>query len=138
MTSQSIARPAGLLNALSDAWSRYRKRRAAMVELRSLGDVEIDRIVKDAGLTFHDLLDLAKQDGEAASLLYRRLKEAGIDVKGIETGVLRDLQRCCSMCESKTQCAHDLEDMPKPQAASWPAYCPNKPTIEALGQCKCH
>lgn len=135
MATQSIAQP-GLFSSLSAAWKSYRKRRAAMAELQALGNVELERLVQDAGLTFGDLLDLAKKSGDSAELLYRRLEDSGIDFKTIEPLVLRDMQRCCSFCENKTQCAHELED--KPKVASWPEYCPNRQTIDALSAMKCH
>ena len=134
MTTYSVGET--LLCAISHAWSRYRKRRAAVAELRALGTAELERVVHDAGLSFRDVLDLARQSGDAAALLYRRLEQAGIDLQRIEPAVLRDMQRCCSFCDSKAQCTHELEDAPK--AASWPAYCPNRTTIEALGTAKCH
>ncbi len=135
MATQS-AMQSGIFSSLSQAWTRYRKRRAAMAELHAIGDVELERIVHDAGLTFGDLLELAKTSGESAELLYRRLAQAGIDVKEVDPMVLRDMQRCCSLCEKKSQCAHEIED--KPKAASWPEYCPNHQTIEASGLMKCH
>ena len=134
MATQSVQM--GILSSLGQAWNRYRKRRAAMAELQALDNVELERIVHDAGLTFSDLVDLARQSGDSAALLYRRLEEAGIDFKSIDPAVLRDMQRCCSLCDSKTQCAHELED--KPKAAGWPEYCPNRQTIDALSQMKCH
>ncbi len=134
--SQSLSRPSGILNSLTNAWARYRKRRAAVAELQALGQSELERMVQDAGVTFSDLLALARQNGNSAELLYRRLEQAGIDSEAIEPAVLRDLQRCCTLCESKAQCAHEMEDHPK--AASWPQYCPNRQTIEALGSAKCH
>ena len=134
--SQSLSRSSGILNSLTDAWTRYRKRRAAVLELQALGHIELERMVQDAGVTFGELLALAKQNGDSAQLLYRRLEQAGIDFKAVEPAVLRDMQRCCTLCESKTQCAHEMEDHPK--AASWPQYCPNRQTIEALGSAKCH
>lgn len=136
MTIQSGADNSGLFHAIGQAWRRYRQRRMAMAELQALGTAELERMVHDAGLTFGDVLELAKQSGDSASLLYRRLEQAGIDFRAIDSGVLRDMQRCCSFCESKSQCAHELDD--KPKAASWPQYCPNKLTIEALGSAKCH
>ena len=139
MATQSVSQSsqkAGILSLLSQAWTRYRKRRAAMAELQALDNAELERIVQDAGLTFSDLVGLAKQSGDAAALLYRRLEEAGIDFKSIDPVVLRDMQRCCSLCDSKAQCAHELED--KPKAAGWPEYCPNRQTIDALGLMKCH
>ncbi len=135
MATQSVSQ-SGILSSLSAAWNRYRKRRAAVAELHALGNVELERLVQDAGLTFRDLLDLARTSGDLAALLYRRLEEAGIDVKSVDPLVLRDMQRSCSLCQSKTQCAHELED--KPKVASWPEYCPNHQTIDALSATKCH
>jgi hypothetical protein len=135
-TSHPGSRPSGILSSLSDAWKRYRKRRAAIAELQTIGHTELERMVLDAGVTYGDLLALARQGPNSASLLYQRLERAGIDVRAIETGVLRDLQRCCTLCESKGRCQHDLDEHPK--QASWPSYCPNRPTIEALGNLKCH
>jgi uncharacterized protein YjiS (DUF1127 family) len=136
MTSQTVPQNSGLLHSIGEAWTRYRRRRAAVAELQALGANELERMVQDAGLTFGDVLELARQSGESAALLYRRLEQAGIDFRVIDSAVLRDMQRCCSFCDAKTQCAHELED--KPKAASWPDYCPNRLTIEALGTAKCH
>lgn len=136
MTNQPGAQNSGFFQTIGQAWKRYRQRRLAMAELQALGPAELERMVQDAGLTFGDVLELAKQSGDSASLLYRRLEQAGIDFRAIDTAVLRDMQRCCSFCDSKPQCAHELEDAPK--AASWPQYCPNRLTIEALGSAKCH
>jgi len=49
---------------------------------------------------------------------------------GGAVAVLRDLQRCCSNCDLKQLCAHELED--KPKGAVWPKYCPNEQTLVAL------
>ncbi len=139
MTKPSVEKPSGLLkmlNPIVDAWTRYRRRSAAIAELGALGDAELERVVHDAGLTVGDLLALIKQGDDSASLLYGRLKEAGIDFKTIEPLVMRDMERSCSMCTAKVQCAHELEDAPK--AASWPDYCPNRQTIEALATARCH
>jgi hypothetical protein len=48
----------------------------------------------------------------------------------VDPSVMRDLQRCCSNCDSKQLCVHELED--KPKGAIWPKYCSNEQTIEAL------
>jgi uncharacterized protein YjiS (DUF1127 family) len=137
MQSTSYAAPkTGILHSLADAWTRYRKRRAAIAELQALGHGELERMVQDAGVTFSDLLVLATQNTDSASLLYRRLELAGIDFKKLDQAIMRDLQRCCTLCESKGVCIHDLED--RPNAASWPEYCPNRHTIEALETTKRH
>lgn len=136
MTTQSAPQHSGFFRSIGDAWTRYRRRRAAVAELQLLGGAELERMVQDAGLTLGDVLELAKQSGDSAALLYRRLEQAGIDFHSIDSAVLRDMQRCCSICESKPQCASELES--KPKAASWPDYCPNRLTVEALGAAKCH
>jgi len=136
MTIQSIPQKSGFFHAIGETWSRYRRRRAAIAELQALGNAELERMVQDAGLTFGDVLELTKRSGDSAALLYRRLEQAGVDFRSIDSAVLRDMQRCCSFCESKEQCTHELED--KPKAANWPDYCPNRMTIEALGIAKCH
>jgi hypothetical protein len=135
MASQTVE-SSGFFHSIGEAWNRYRRRRAAIAELQALGNAELERMVHDAGLTFGDVLELARQSGDSAALLYRRLEQAGIDFRTIDMAVLRDMQRCCSFCDSKVQCEHELED--KPKAANWPEYCPNRMTIEALGAAKCH
>jgi hypothetical protein len=136
MTIQSTHQSSGFLHTIGEAWSRFRRRRAAAAELQALGNAELERMALDAGLTFSDVLELTKRSPDSAALLYRRLEQANVDVRSLDAAVLRDMQRCCSGCESKAQCAHELED--KPKAASWPDYCPNQPTLDALGITKCH
>lgn len=136
MTIQSMPQSLGFFHMIGEAWSRFRRRRAAAAELQALGNAEVERMAVDAGLTFNDMLELTKRAPDSAALLYRRLEQAGVDVRALDAAVLRDMQRCCSGCESKSQCAHELED--KPKAASWPDYCPNQPTLDALGITKCH
>jgi uncharacterized protein YjiS (DUF1127 family) len=136
MTTQQATRNSGIIHAISEAWNRYRRRRAALAELQGLGRAELSRMINDAGLTFGDAVELTKQSGASSELLYRRLEAAGIDVEKLDAAVMRDMQRCCTFCDSKSKCAHEFDD--KPKAASWPAYCPNQLTIEALSAAKCH
>lgn len=136
MTTQSVPQTSRLFRSIGQAWDRYRKRRAAIAELQALGGAELNRMVRDGGLSSGDALELAKQSGDAAALLYRRLDQAGIDSGAIDSAVMRDMQRCCTFCDSKAKCAHELED--RPSAATWPDYCPNQLTIEALDTAKCH
>jgi hypothetical protein len=121
-----------IVEAITERWSKYRRRRARINELRDLDCGDMRRLVQDTGLSFAELVDLAKTEGDAAQLLYRRMSEMRLDPKKIAGVVMRDMQRCCSLCASKELCAHELEDEPK--QASWPSYCPNKETLEALGR----
>ncbi len=121
-----------IIETLKDSWSRYRRRRIRMEELRALNCGDMRRLMQDTGLSFSELVALAKSEGDSAKLLYRRLDTIGIDAKQIDMAVLRDMQRCCTECDSKALCEHELDDQPK--AATWPSYCPNKLTLEALSR----
>jgi uncharacterized protein YjiS (DUF1127 family) len=145
MMARSSTRESGMWRSLAGAWTRFRHRRIAVAELRAMDDSELGRLVQDAGVTFADLLALARQSGQAAALLYRRLEKAGIEVKSIDSVVQRDLQRCCSFCASKGRCQYDLDG---PQGAGWKDlgwedsdwkdYYPNRETIEALALASRH
>jgi len=134
MSTQSTAQH-GLLSSLGEAWSRYRRRRAAIAELRALGHQELEHVVHDVGLTMSELNDLAPRPNDSAEFLYRRLDQTGIDDKSVDALVMRDMQRCCSLCDQKARCEKDLA---APKAATWPEYCPNEQTIEALRLMKHH
>ena len=121
-----------IMSALSDRWSKYRQRRARINELRALDCGDMRQLMQDTGLTFWELVRLAKTEGDAADLLYRRMSDMGLDPKKIGAVIMRDMQRCCSLCDNKELCAHEIED--KPKQASWPSYCPNKDTLESLSQ----
>jgi hypothetical protein len=91
---------------------------------------EVARIAEDLGISATDLRALASRDKAAADLLYRRLDALRIDPASVDPALMRDLERCCSSCDSKMLCVHELED--KPKGASWPKYCPTEETIAAL------
>jgi len=50
--SQSSSQPSGILNSLADAWTRYRKRRAAIAELQALGHNELETYGPGCGCDF--------------------------------------------------------------------------------------
>ena len=105
-------------------------KKVAIDELFGCDASEMTRIAQDLGISAADLRALANRDKTAADLLYRRLESLRLDPASVDPAVMRDLQRCCSTCDSKQLCAHELEDAPK--GAKWPAYCPNDDTIAAI------
>ena len=119
-----------LMRLFDEAWKRFRTRRAALNELSHCDASELTRVAHDLGVSTEDLRVLATRDKTAADLLYRRLESLRLDPASVDPAVMRDLQRCCSTCDSKQLCAHELED--KPKGASWPKYCPNEEAIAAL------
>ena len=119
-----------LLHRFSEFGKAIWKRRATTNELGACDALELRRIAHELGISVADLRSLARRDKTAADLLYRRLETLRLNPASVDLAVMRDLQRCCSNCDSKQLCAHELED--RPTSSSWPKYCPNEHTIAAL------
>jgi hypothetical protein len=95
---------------------------------------EADRLARDLNIDKADLRQLAGQGSGPPVLLNRRLRLLGIDpeqLRRAEPAVSQDLARCCSLCGSKSRCAKDMAR--DPGGADWRSYCPNEPTLAALG-----
>jgi hypothetical protein len=119
-----------LLRLLSEVGKAFWSKRAAVNELAGCDASEVARVAQDLGISAADLCILANRDKTAADLLKRRLETLRLDPTSVDPALMRDLQRCCSNCDSKQLCAHELED--KPKGATWPKYCPNEETIATL------
>ena len=119
-----------LISFLTEAGKAFWRKIAAVNELAGCDALEVARVAQDLGISDADLRTLANRDKTAADLLKRRLETLRLNPTGVNPALMRDLQRCCSNCNSKQLCAHELED--KPKGASWPKYCPNEETIAAL------
>jgi hypothetical protein len=119
-----------LLRLFVEIAKSFWARRASVNEIDACNPLEVARVAQELGISATDLRALASRDETAAELLYRRLEALRIDPASVDPALMRDLQRCCSICDSKALCAHELED--KPKRASWPKYCPNEDTIAAL------
>lgn len=102
-------------------------------DLSGLDKIETERVASDLRMPASELCALVKQGPGAAALLEQRLAALDLDREEIlqsEPGVFRDLQRVCSLCTSKKQCARDLTRAPC--AGAWKSYCPNASTLLAL------
>lgn len=119
-----------MVQAFSEVWKKWLRRRARLAEFDNSDPAEMQHVAQDLGTSVSELRILAGKDADAADLLLRRLRSVNIDPAKIEPAIMCDLQRCCSQCGEKGLCEHELEDHPK--AASWPKYCPNEQTIDAL------
>jgi hypothetical protein len=119
-----------LISFLTEAGKAFWRKIAAVNELAGCDALEVARVAQDLGISAADLRALASRDQTSADLLTRRLETLRLDPTSVDPALMRDLQRCCSNCDSKQLCAHELED--KPRAASWPKYCPNEETIAAI------
>lgn len=112
------------------AWKEWKNRRARLAAFDRADSNEMARIASDLGTSPGELRALTGRGPHAADLLGRRMRSLNLDVAKVAPAVMRDLQRCCSICAAKTLCAHELEDRPK--GARWPEYCPNELTIAVL------
>ena len=113
-----------------EASKNWLQRRASVNEVADLDYEQLSCIAHELGISVSELRILANHDKNAADLLYRRMEQLQLDRNHVDIAVLRDLQRCCSKCDLKQLCAHELED--KPKGAVWPQYCPNEQTLVAL------
>jgi hypothetical protein len=120
-----------MAQTVREGWCRWRARRAAAAELAALDATELGRIAGEFGLSAGELRAVAATGPEAAALLDKRLGALGIEpTDAALLEVKRDLERCCSLCDSKRECARDLQA--DPQSPAWTQYCPNKAALSAL------
>jgi hypothetical protein len=111
-------------------WLSSFSRRA---ELDRLDKFELSRIAGDARASIGELYELSSRGPEAAALLPRRMRALGVDEAALahdEPGTLHDMQRLCSLCNSRRRCERDLDS--DPGSAGWQTYCPNAGTFRAL------
>lgn len=121
-----------LSGRLGDWWRRRAAARRAQLELDA-NPQETERIAHDVGLSPAALHELAKHGPEEAELLRRRMAALHLDPEELarrDGGVMQDLQRLCTLCGSKGECAAALDW--RPQDASWQNYCPNAGTLNVL------
>ena len=130
MQKQPASQLVGLLRRLVQAARRFSRRHTSANEIACLEPQELASIARDLGTSPDELRVLAGQDKSAADLLLRRMETLRLDPTQVDSAVMRDLQRCCSMCKDKVLCVHELED--RPREATWPKYCPNEQTLTAL------
>lgn len=105
-------------------------------DLAALDPDEIGKMARDLRISGDELADLARRPADSAKLLHRRLAVLGINEERVDVAVMRDLERCCTCCDSKEQCNQELSGETVSKAT--PAYCPNQQTLGALASMKCH
>ena len=113
---------------------KWRRQQTNHLRFASLDQAEVERIARDLRISVTELVHLNAQDEGAAAPLHQRLALLKVDPQQLDVSVLRDMERCCSSCQSKTQCEHDLAGA---SPAPTPGYCPNQQTLNALTGAKC-
>ena len=95
------------------------------------GELEIERIARDVRMTPAELRAVAKRGPEAADLLLERMAALDLDpaeVAQVGPQTFRDLQRVCSLCESKRRCVRDLA--PRCRCAAVAGLLPERPNAD--------
>jgi hypothetical protein len=114
-------------------WHEWKSNRDSFAALDRCGHDEVERIALDLSLTAAELRTLARKGVDSALLLYRRMADLDLnraEVAHAQPKVMRDLQKLCSICDSKARCGRDFDRGADPSA--WHAYCPNDDTLRAL------
>src|SRR5262245_7420472 len=91
---------------ITSAARAFRQRCATAREIERLDKQEVASLAEDLGLRADELRLLVAKDKSAADLLVRRMDTLGLDPAGVDPAVMRDLQRCCSICTDKGRCVH--------------------------------
>ena len=125
----------GIARRIAAWWSNWNDGRRAARELRGCDRTDLERMARDVGMVGRDLTSLAAQGGQSGALLHRRLGALEIDAAALadrEPAVMRDLERTCTCCDSKTVCERDFEQAEA--SRNWRGYCPNAPTLDAISE----
>ena len=122
-----------VLKSIAQWISRYREANALRNQLMACSPEEVARMASDMGITSNQLATLARKGPHAADLLQKLLVALGVDAEGLaldDPMIMRDLQRLCTTCGYKRQCALDVEA--GTIACNFRDYCPNSFTLDAL------
>ncbi len=133
MTNLPASRPP-ILGAVARWWHNWRN--SKLREVEALSGEDLDQIAKDIGVSVFELKTLMRHPEDDARLLHRRMAALHIDpgkISWLGGAVLKDMERACSLCESRTACLRDLARNPDGIAnGAWHDYCPNAATLEAM------
>jgi hypothetical protein len=116
-------------------WRKHAETYENASDLEGLGPEELARVASDVGVSAWELRALSQHCSDAAELLERRIVALDMDPKVLARdagGALRDMQRLCTMCESKGRCTRDLAADPDDEV--WRKYCPNKEALIDLSR----
>jgi hypothetical protein len=116
-------------------WRKHAEAYENASDLAGLGPEELARVASDVGVSASELRALSQHCSDAAELLERRIVALDIDPNVLARdagGEFRDMQRLCTMCESKGRCARDLAADPDDEV--WRKYCPNQEALIDLSR----
>ena len=127
-----------LPNMFAQLWRRWMATRAdQLLETARLGSDKLEYLTYDLGAPNSGLCSIA--GGRADDVLRRRMRALELDpyeMALLDPALLRHLQRCCGLCESRQDCASDLARASAAQAwegrDDWRDYCENALALKML------
>jgi hypothetical protein len=127
-----------LPNVFVQLWRRWIATPAdQLLETARLGSDKLEYLTHDLRVSNSGLCTIA--GGHADDLLRRRMLALGLDPYEMalsDPALLRHLQRCCGLCESREDCVSDLTRASAGQAwpgrDAWRDYCENTLALEML------
>lgn len=137
MTAQDEAYP--IVDFWIDKFVGWLKHRRDLSELRQMNRTDFNLIAQDLRISPDDLERLIEAGAHGADEMPKMLKTLGIDVSDlmrVEPLMVRDMQRVCGLCQDKAHCHGELAA--GTAAQHYREYCPNAPTIDALGDLAKH
>jgi hypothetical protein len=137
MTAQSETYPT--VEFLIGKFTDWLKHRRELSEVRRMNRTDFDLIASDLRISSDDLDRLVRVGPHGADELPEMLASLGIDQASLartEPLLVRDMQRVCGLCRDKAHCHADLAG--GTSAENYRGYCPNAPTIDALGELARH
>jgi hypothetical protein len=119
-------------------WPRWMAAQAnQLLEAARLGSDQLEYLTCNREMPNADLC--MATGGDADDLLRRRLLVLGLDPYELalsDPALLRHLQECCAVCESRAGCASDLArtstNEPWQGRDDWRDYCENASALEML------
>ena len=124
---------------LIDKFAGWIKHRRELSEIRRMNRTDFDLIARDLRISSDDLDALVQAGAQSSDEMPQMLKALGIDVADLaraEPMLVRDMQRVCSLCRDKAHCHSELAE--GTAAGHYRDYCPNAPSIDALGELAKH
>lgn len=121
------------MQALSQWWQAWTRSPNVLSDPNCCLEGEVERVARDIGVPAAEIRSLAAHGEASAGLLLERMAELKIDRNKLEhtdPETFRDLQRVCTLCDSRSQCSFDVALGVKNE--NWQDYCPNVETLKLL------
>ncbi len=122
-----------VVEAIIDRFARWLKHRREIAGSCNCNSEEYARIAHDLNLSTAELNTLVQRGGHASDELASMMQALRLDpeaVRRVEPMVMRDLERVCTLCGHKRECAHELAA--GKAAEDYAEFCPNADTLSAL------